>query len=99
MSEHLIPISALKGRGLAWRQPHRFERDQRAAFDDGWGTLEEGLAEREEATAPATQVIWEDCRSAITRNESPDIGFNLGLNPYRGCEHVMEREKVLSQEP
>ncbi|MFC3684054.1 PA0069 family radical SAM protein [Hydrogenophaga luteola] len=87
MSEHLIPISALKGRGLAWRQPHRFERDQRAAFDDGWGTLEEGLAEREEAAAPATQVTWEDCRSAITRNESPDIGFNLGLNPYRGCEH------------
>ena len=85
MSEHHIPLNALKGRGLAWHQPHRFERDQRAAFDDGWGTVD--AAAGEEAAAPATQVAWEDCRSAITRNGSPDIGFNLGLNPYRGCEH------------
>jgi DNA repair photolyase len=87
MSTVHIPIQALKGRGVAQRQPHRFERDQRGAFDDGWGTLEAGLTEGEEAAAPATQVTWEDCKSAITRNDSPDIGFNLGLNPYRGCEH------------
>jgi hypothetical protein len=41
----------------------------------------------EEAAAPATQVTFEDAKSAITRNESPDMGFTLGLNPYRGCEH------------
>ena len=87
MSTVHIPIQALKGRGVAQRQPHRFERDQRSAFDDGWGTLEASLTEGEEAAAPATQVTWEDCKSAITRNDSPDIGFNLGLNPYRGCEH------------
>ncbi|WP_374413709.1 PA0069 family radical SAM protein [Hydrogenophaga sp.] len=84
-SDVFIPLQAIKGRGVAHRQPHRFERDQRAAFDDGWGSLD---AEAGEGFAPpATEVIWEDCRSAITRNESPDIGFNLGLNPYRGCEH------------
>jgi DNA repair photolyase len=87
MRDAHIPLSALKGRGVAHRQPHRFERDTRAAFDDGWGTLEDGLAEGEEAAAPATQVTFEHAKSAITRNESPDIGFNLGLNPYRGCEH------------
>ncbi|MFP8778883.1 PA0069 family radical SAM protein [Hydrogenophaga sp. RWCD_12] len=87
MTEVRLPLTALKGRGVAQRQPHRFERDQRAAFDDGWGTLDNGQAEGEEAAAPATQVTWEDCKSAITRNDSPDIGFNLGLNPYRGCEH------------
>ena len=29
----------------------------------------------------------EDARSAITRNDSPDIPFDYSLNPYRGCEH------------
>lgn len=29
----------------------------------------------------------EDCKSAITKNDSPDVGFTMGLNPYRGCEH------------
>jgi DNA repair photolyase len=32
-------------------------------------------------------VSWEDAKSAITSNTSPDIGFLHGLNPYRGCEH------------
>lgn len=82
-----IPLHALKGRGLAQHQPHRFEREARVAFDDGWGTAEAGLAEGAEAPPPATQVSWEEARSAITRNDSPDVGFTLGLNPYRGCEH------------
>lgn len=83
MADFTIPLQAIKGRGVAHRQPHRFERDQRTPFDDGWDTW----ASAEGAAAPATEVTWEDCRSAITRNASPDIGFNLGLNPYRGCEH------------
>jgi DNA repair photolyase len=84
-AEFRLPLQALKGRGIAQRTAHRFERDARAPFDDGWGTAEEGAGE--EAAAPATQVVFEDARSAITRNDSPDIGFILGLNPYRGCEH------------
>jgi DNA repair photolyase len=76
-----IALSALKGRGSATRLAHRFEKEARDAFDDGWGATPEG------ATALATQWRWEDCRSAITRNHSPDIGFELSVNPYRGCEH------------
>ncbi len=87
MTEFIVPLQAIKGRGVAHSQPHRFERDARAAFDDGWGTAEARIAQGEEAFAPATQVRFEDARSVITRNDSPDIGFNLGLNPYRGCEH------------
>ena len=26
-------------------------------------------------------------RKVITRNDSPDIGFDRSINPYRGCEH------------
>ncbi len=78
-----VPVSALKGRGAATRMAHRFERDVRDAFDDGWDCL----AEAQGAPPPTTQVTWEDARSAITRNDSPDLYFDRALNPYRGCEH------------
>jgi DNA repair photolyase len=34
-----------------------------------------------------TTVTVETPRSIITRNQSPDIGFDQSVNPYRGCEH------------
>ena len=64
---------------------HRFEREARGAFDDGWGSLDEAIVQPHEA--PRTEVIWEDARSVITRNESPDVYFDRSINPYRGCEH------------
>jgi DNA repair photolyase len=87
MPEVHIPLQAIKGRGVSHRQPHRFECDARAAFDDGWGTVDDAAAAGEEAGAVQTQVSFEEAKSAITHNDSPDIGFSLGLNPYRGCEH------------
>ena len=85
MSDAIIPLHAIKGRGTATRIAHRFEKDTRAAYDDGWGTLEQ--AEGEEAPRLDTEVLFEDARSAIVRNDSPDIFFDYSLNPYRGCEH------------
>lgn len=88
MSEFRIPVAAVKGRGISSPHPHRFNTDARTAFDDGWSEAAAGgEGHEDEPSAPATQVRFEDARSAITRNASPDIGFNLGLNPYRGCEH------------
>lgn len=87
MPDFLVPLHALKGRGLAQSQPHRFERDVRTAFDDGWGSAEDHALGHDASPAPTTHVSWEDAKTAITRNDSPDIGFTLGLNPYRGCEH------------
>ena len=74
-------LQPLKGRGAVSRLAHRFSADQRAAFDDGWD------APLDEGQAPVTQVIWEDARSAISANDSPDIAFDYSVNPYRGCEH------------
>ena len=85
MSEVRIPVSAVKGRGTAWAVAHRFSSDARMAFDDGWGSVEAGQAEA--ATAWQTVVTAEDAKSAISKNDSPDIYFEYGLNPYRGCEH------------
>ncbi|HET6828475.1 MAG TPA: PA0069 family radical SAM protein [Ramlibacter sp.] len=80
-----IPLEAIKGRGAAGRIPHRFARDARAAFDDGWESLGEVAALQ--GVPPATEVIWEQARSIITSNESPDVYFERSINPYRGCEH------------
>jgi DNA repair photolyase len=83
--ETRIPVEALKGRGAAGQIAHRFEKEARAAFDDGWDTLQQAHAEPRDA--PATEVIWEDARSVITGNDSPDVFFERSINPYRGCEH------------
>jgi len=85
VNEVRIPLQALKGRGSATRLAHRFERDARQPFDDGWATLEEGLAQPRETLQ--TEVIWEDARSIISSNDSPDVYFDRSINPYRGCEH------------
>lgn len=85
MSEFRIPTAAIKGRGAASRLAHRFSVDERAGFDDGWGTLDEAAAASE--GLPPTEVIGERARSAISRNTSPDVPFTQSINPYRGCEH------------
>jgi len=74
-----------KGRGTAWQIAHRFHSDEREGFDDGWGTLDQ-LAD-EEHLPPATQIIEEQAGRVVNTNSSPDIFFELSLNPYRGCEH------------
>lgn len=82
MSISLIPVEAIKGRGTATRHPHRFERDAREAFDDGWEVEPE-----DGSPPPRTEVTWEVPRSVIGDVDSPDIYFERSLNPYRGCEH------------
>ena len=84
MNTFTLPVQAIKGRGSATTLAHRFHADTRKPFDDGWGTAE--VADRTGA-AMRTEVVLEDAKSAISRNESPDIHFDYGLNPYRGCEH------------
>jgi DNA repair photolyase len=85
MSEFKIPLTALKGRGAATRNAHRFEREARSACDDGWQTWDEVLGQF--AAKPQTELRWEDARSALVGNDSPDIAFDYSINPYRGCEH------------
>jgi DNA repair photolyase len=70
-----------RGRGAVSNVSGRFEREQRAAFDDGWGSLDE--------TPPplTTQVTRDTSKTIIATNESPDVGFDRSINPYRGCEH------------
>ncbi len=80
-----LVYAPLKGRGTVWALEHRFTREHTESFDDGWGTLEQ--AAREELLPPQTQVLEEQVKSILAGNDSPDIGFDLSINPYRGCEH------------
>ncbi len=41
----------------------------------------------EERPHPRTQFFFDASESLLTRNDSPDLPFTFGLNPYRGCEH------------
>jgi len=70
-----------KSRGALSRLQGRFETAVREAFDDGWGGQDEA------PPALETSVTEERARSIIQRNESPDLPFELSINPYRGCEH------------
>lgn len=81
----LSPIVVHKGRGALSRPPGRFERWQRVADAD---TAQPDPDPAVGApAAPATTIEIIDTRTAITRNQSPDIAFDRSLNPYRGCEH------------
>jgi DNA repair photolyase len=79
-----LPPMARKGRGAGLNPAIRFEQTAREAFDDGWGTLEAAFAD----LPPLPTTLTKDsARSALAWNDSPDIGFDRSINPYRGCEH------------
>lgn len=66
-----------KGRGSASNPRNRFETASYELLD------EETDAERN----IVTKFYRDNSRSALAKNDSPDIGFSYDLNPYRGCEH------------
>lgn len=79
-----LPPLARHGRGAGLNPAIRFESTAREAFDDGWGTLEAAFAD----LPPLPTTLTKDhAKSALAWNDSPDIGFDRAVNPYRGCEH------------
>ena len=79
-----LPDLARKGRGAVSNRPGRYEPGNRPREDDGWSGPE---SEDEDLPPLRTTVTIDATRSAIARNNSPDIGFDRSINPYRGCEH------------
>ena len=75
----------LKGRGTVWAIEPRFSQQTSEPCDDGWGSLDQAAGE--EHLSPGTRVIEESVKSILSSNTSPDIHFDLSINPYRGCEH------------
>lgn len=70
-----------KGRGATLNMESRFLNQRIEAVDDGWYLDEQPVPH------PKTEKLAEAAKSIVTRNSSPDIGFEQSINPYRGCEH------------
>jgi DNA repair photolyase len=76
--------AAIRGRGASWSPANRFEK---LHVDLNDPDLVDVDLEAEERPRRGTQYFHDETKSVITRNNSPDVGFETSLNPYRGCEH------------
>jgi DNA repair photolyase len=72
---HEMPIH---GRGASGNPANRFERLSYEPDPD---------SPPEQSPSPATQFFKDKTRTIIATNDSPDVGFEASINPYRGCEH------------
>ncbi len=69
----------MRGRGASWNPQNRFEKLEYIVDDDAH--VEEFESD------PRTVYLRDPSRSIIATNDSPDVGFEASINPYRGCEH------------
>jgi DNA repair photolyase len=74
----------IRGRGASWSPANRFEKLHVDLTDID--CVDVDPATDEQPRRP-TQYFCDGTKSIITRNNSPDVGFEASLNPYRGCEH------------
>ena len=81
--DNALPDRQRKGRGsVSNRTSARFGNADRYEIDDGW-TFEE----RERMERKKTILGIDSARRIISQSDSPDVGFDRSINPYKGCEH------------
>ncbi len=68
----------IRGRGTAENPQNRFDT-LRYVCDPDWTDPDD--------PAPETQFLKDPSCSIVAYNDSPDVGFDASVNPYRGCEH------------
>jgi hypothetical protein len=68
----------IKGRGAVENPPNRFEPIEYVADMDAYDP---------DDPPPPTQFFRDATRNILAHNNSPDVGFDTSINPYRGCEH------------
>ena len=76
-----VELAFRPGRGAPSNPANRFEK---LHFEVDLDTISDA---DEPTVAPGTQFFKDQTASIITHNDSPDIGFDSSINPYRGCEH------------
>jgi DNA repair photolyase len=72
------PPSPVRGRGSASNPKNRFESIE---------TVLEPAEDSDQISSPHTEFFPDHSKSIIAYNDSPDVGFDASVNPYRGCEH------------
>lgn len=82
-----LPAGPLRGRGAGLNPGNRFESVRLHVLGEH---LDHAAAQTKldpSALQVATEVYRDDARTIINKVDSPDIGFDWSINPYRGCEH------------
>src|SRR5213595_3591015 len=84
----------IRGRGASWSPANRFEKLHVDVNDVDAVDVDrrdeppsQSYGGPKERTRRATQYFCDGTKTIITRNNSPDVGFETSVNPYRGCEH------------
>jgi DNA repair photolyase len=81
MKRSFFGHKAFKGRGALSNPAGRFDTLTVEQADDGWY--------REEVPENLHETVLPDAaRGIVTSNDSPDVGFDVSINPYRGCSHA-----------
>ena len=78
------PSAAIRGRGASWSPANRFEK---LHVDLGDSDVVQVGQDDVERPRRATQYFRDGTKTIISRNNSPDVGLETSVNPYRGCEH------------
>ncbi len=79
-----LPDGLAKGRGAGLNPGNRFETVRLHVSGEH---LDEIATDEDAPRQVGTEIIPDHTRKVINRVDSPDIGFNWTVNPYRGCEH------------
>lgn len=68
----------IRGRGVSTNPGHRFTNETiEYEIDEDTGQHQK----------PKRKILTDHTRGIISTNQSPDIPFDVSINPYRGCEH------------
>lgn len=73
-----------RGRGAESNPTGRFDRLKYEPDADAELSPDE---DNDPPRSPQTQFLTDSAQSVVTQNNSPDVGFDTSVNPYRGCEH------------
>jgi DNA repair photolyase len=80
------PSPAIHGRSASWNPANRFEK-LHVDLGDADVVQIDPTDPEEEKPRRTTQFFRDLTKTIIARNDSPDVGFETSVNPYRGCEH------------
>jgi DNA repair photolyase len=76
----------VRGRGALENPSGRFEKLELGIEAETYNSLYE-IGDENPQFQVKTEIFRDTSRTIISTNDSPDIGMEATINPYRGCEH------------